>query len=618
MSSYQAYDLRPYQDTAIYKLTDAYLEGLRQVALVMATGLGKTVVASRFIADWDIASHGKAMVLCHTEKLVNQLYDSIYQYNAKKSFIGLEQGPNKSKGWESIIVGTVQSVSRRIKKFDLSEFGLLVIDEAHHNSSKSKQYNSIMDAFAPYPDVFQVNLTATYFRADGVGFADRCQKIVYEYPLLDGVADGWLVKPVPYVIGLKGLKFESTSVNITDEDIDRVLTKNDKSLREFVGKTLAFAKGRKCLFFLQSTRLCEKVCALINEHPEAQGRAAYVHGKLHAQQKKEFFDAVAGGDVTYAIGCDMLIEGFDWPECRCIVVAKPISEHAKSRVIQIGGRGTRPLGEVARKLGSLATAEERKLLIAQSDKPELPILDLVGFSETHTFASCSSIEGKVLSREVYNEIAKIAEELPEAVSMVELEKQALENLAKRKQREAELIEEERKKSFGVYATAVVEAYRKEGMDTPPEDVIEERFKAEKDNPSLEQIDWLRKRGLYDPGMSRSAASRLMASYFQKHAPQWMIDKIKRKFPEFTGDGLDSYKAGAIIQILEARGWTGELPTISRWQVSLKQSPHDSKYRIFVRDPILGKDILVHEPFIMQSVAKQIARKIAGTFKRGTE
>lgn len=610
---YKAFDLRPYQDEAIYNLSKAYLDGLRKVAIVMATGLGKTVVAANFISQWDIADRGKVMVLCHREKLCEQLYGAIESYNKQKHFMGLEQGPNKCKGYESIVVGTVQSMSKRIDRYDLSEFGLLFIDEAHHNSSASSQYNKIIKSFEPFSDVFQVNLTATYQRADGVGFSDRCEKIVYEYPLLKAVDDGYLIKPVPYGIGIKGLRFESKSANFTDADMDRVLTESEKNIKELAAKIIKFCKGQKSLIFMQTQRLCERLCDAIRAHPEVQGKADFVHGDLHRDQKLKFFDGVASGDTTYAIGCDMLIEGFDWPECMKIVVVKPIGPGAISRLVQIAGRGTRPLPEVAAKLGDL-DRDGRRALIAESPKSHLPILDLVGFSETHSFVTCSSIDGKILSKAMYNEIAKIAEELPEAVSMEELERQAKENLERKQREEEERITENARRSFGIYATAVIEEYRKEGV-SPPSVIEEDRFLPVEERPTLDQIKWLRSRGLFDPEMTRKQAGKLMAAYFAKTPAKWVVEKISAKYPEFSPAGLDPLQADAIMKILDDRGWVGPLPKIERYNVSLKRSDRDQRYRVYVRDGHTGREVQVSEPMIVGAVAKRIARKISGAINK---
>lgn len=601
--AYKLSKLRPYQSDALYHIEKAQLDGLRRVAVVMATGLGKTVVMASYLSGLNVEEHGKVLILCHREKLCEQIFSAVKAFNPHKQ-LGLEQGTNHSSVFnDDIIVGTVQSVSKRLNKFPPEKFGMIIIDEAHHNSSKSSMYNAVMDHFASVP--FMINFTATYFRADGIGFSDRCDQIIYEYSLQDGVADGYLIKPVPYVIGVKDLKFESKMANFSDEDLDLALTEDTKKMLELTAKIVAFCKGKKTLVFVQTQNMCERLCHMINNHPDGGG-AAYVHGNLHKQLKQEFFDNVASGKVQYAIGCDMLIEGFDWPECQVIVVAKPISAAAKSRLIQIAGRGTRPLPEIANQLNEV-DKEERLKLIASSQKPTLPVLDLVAFSRTHDFASCSSIDGDVIPRELRNEIAKIAEKLKEPVSMEEIKKQAEENLARQREEEEKKKREAEQASFAIYAQACIEAAEAEGINKA---AIQEEIGRISDPPTEKQIEWLKAHGMFDPSISRSQASAIIGTFQAKNMPKWMADIFHKKRPDFNTYGIDYYKGMAMMIVMGKRQWKGPFPKLDRSCVTIIRSGEDHKYRVFVRDYNgTGKYVKVFGPYTVGLVAKKIARKI---------
>lgn len=121
-------NLRDYQTEAIKAIEaqppGAYLEQ-------MATGLGKTVTFA------NIPRHGNRMlILSHREELVEQprkYFDCSY---------GIERASSHSNG-EEVVSASVQSIVRRLNRFDPTEFGLIICDEAHHAAANT--YRTIFD-----------------------------------------------------------------------------------------------------------------------------------------------------------------------------------------------------------------------------------------------------------------------------------------------------------------------------------------------------------------------------------------------------------------------------------------------------------------------------------------
>ena len=73
--------LRDYQSDALDRLRSAILDTGRG-QLVLATGLGKTVVIAELVADMlndGLLGEGRILVLSHTVPLINQLYRRIFQ-----------------------------------------------------------------------------------------------------------------------------------------------------------------------------------------------------------------------------------------------------------------------------------------------------------------------------------------------------------------------------------------------------------------------------------------------------------------------------------------------------------------------------------------------------------
>ncbi len=110
--------LRPYQQEALDSIPEsgAYV-------ICLATGLGKTVCMSQ------IPRRGRMLILSHRDELVHQ---------PEKYFdcsFGVEQANETSHG-EEIVSASVQSLVRRLNKFDPHDFDVLVTDECFPASVK--------------------------------------------------------------------------------------------------------------------------------------------------------------------------------------------------------------------------------------------------------------------------------------------------------------------------------------------------------------------------------------------------------------------------------------------------------------------------------------------------
>lgn len=112
-----------------------------------------TVVHNTFVFS-HIPRHGRVLILSHRDELVHQpekYYDCSF---------GVEQAKEKSNG-EEVVSASVQSMVRRLKRFDPYDFDMIITDEAHHAVAPS--YRKIYDYFKPR---IHLGFTATPDRAD--------------------------------------------------------------------------------------------------------------------------------------------------------------------------------------------------------------------------------------------------------------------------------------------------------------------------------------------------------------------------------------------------------------------------------------------------------------------
>ena len=142
---------RPYQKEALTAWGKAHGRGV----VVLPTGAGKTVVAFMVIE----AMRVRTLVVVPTIDLMHQWHDGIREkFSFGADEVGMIGGGFQAERPITVITYDSAAMPRR----DLSRFGLLIFDEAHHLPSSS--YRTIASrADAP----FRLGLSATLERSDG-------------------------------------------------------------------------------------------------------------------------------------------------------------------------------------------------------------------------------------------------------------------------------------------------------------------------------------------------------------------------------------------------------------------------------------------------------------------
>ena len=142
---------RPYQKDALTAWGRAHGRGV----VVLPTGAGKTVVALMTLEAMRVST----LVVVPTIDLLHQWHDTICaRFGLEADAVGMIGGGFRQERPITVITYDSAAMPRR----DLSRFGLLVFDEAHHLPSAS--YRTIATrADAP----FRLGLSATLERSDG-------------------------------------------------------------------------------------------------------------------------------------------------------------------------------------------------------------------------------------------------------------------------------------------------------------------------------------------------------------------------------------------------------------------------------------------------------------------
>jgi superfamily II DNA or RNA helicase len=138
------------------------LLGTGRALVVLATGLGKTVVISEVVAD--LLRDGRVpgdrvLILAHTRDIVQQLHQAFwFQLPKWVPTHQLVEGESPTF-WDGVTFATVQSVHRR--RESLPRFGLVIVDEAHHVGADT--FVETLKLLAP---PMRAGVTATPWRGD--------------------------------------------------------------------------------------------------------------------------------------------------------------------------------------------------------------------------------------------------------------------------------------------------------------------------------------------------------------------------------------------------------------------------------------------------------------------
>jgi len=489
--------LRDYQQAA----TDACLQDLkryRSSLIVLATGLGKTILFCKLAEHWE----GRILVLAHLEELLQNARDDLRSITGEP--IGTERGREHHEG-ERIVVGLIQSVRTRLKHFKPNHFSLIIIDEAHHASGED--YRRVIDHF---PGAKVVGLTATDGRADGKTLPfETCS---YRMDIREGIEQGYLVpirgrRVVLESLNLSRVKRKDGGEGDFDEKhLDDEMVRNTAAIADTLVKDY---QGEKGILFFPGCQSAQLTAEMLNEREP--GSAIYIDGEIVGAQRRELVDKLRNGEARWLCNVGIATEGFNWPEASIVGMCCPT--RSRPAYAQRAGRGTRPLAGL---LNGLLTSGLRKAAIAGSSKPSMLILDFVGVSANLDLISADSFlepANDVTSddeMETFGTVEPSEGEEPEEFA-VELMNLNLQVIAKSIRSETRVIYDD----FDPFEATGIEAA-----------VIDLKHTGVGDDPpvSYKQLQQLRKHGVADESLTRVEAQKLIGFIASKG---WRLGPVER-------------------------------------------------------------------------------------------
>ena len=541
--------LRPYQITAIERVAAEFAAGKASTLVVLPTGCGKTICFATIVAR----EPKRSLIVAHRQELISQAAGKVFAITGEEPEIEMADQRADSHMFRraKVIIASKDTLrGSRLKRFDPSEFGMIITDEAHHAVATS--YQHIYEHFKGVP---HVGVTATPDRADESALGAIFESVAYVYELPDAIRDGWLCPITQRSVRVNSLDYSrcrTVAGDLNGRDLADVMA-NEEILQTVASVTIHEAKWRKTLVFAppgykaegeDRCRTSERLTEIFNRHRPHCARM--VSGETPNDERKQTLADFAENRFQFLINVGVFTEGFDDPSIELVAMAR--ATKSRSLYSQMVGRGTRPLPGI---VDGLATAEERRAAIARSPKPTCEVLDFQGNSGTHKLVHTADILGGNYTEAEVEQAEKLAKECGEACDMSEKLDEARKLIEA--QQEAERARRRAVVGVAQYSTEEINAF--DVLDLRPPVV---RGWDAREPATSKQAEWLYRFGVpVTPKMTKREASVLLDAVFNR-----------KKL------GLCSYK---VAEILRKHGLPGDVSpqdakdTLARLRVS-KRAP----------------------------------------------
>lgn len=329
-------ELRDYQQDAVDRFVGALREtGRGQV--VLATGLGKTVVLAESIAQLfrDEAIPGRrVLVLAGTRELVDQLqrafWDQLPKWIPTHRMIGGEF-PTE---WNGITFATVQSAVSRLD--ELPDFGVVLIDEAHHVGS-----DTFRRVTGKMSEAMIGGVTATPWRGDGYDIDHLLGPPVVRIGIAEGLRRGFLCE-ADYRLLADNIDWSivrSTSRNrysITQLNKLLLLPTRDEEAARVIREAFDREARRSVIIFCSSVAHANSFAGMLRLFGF---RAEPITGEMSSRERDRAMAAFRKGNLDVVTTRDLFNEGVDVPDVDMIVFMRVT--HSRRIFVQQLGRGLR-------------------------------------------------------------------------------------------------------------------------------------------------------------------------------------------------------------------------------------------------------------------------------------
>ena len=327
--------LRPYQDNIVEKVISAYDAGNKRAFYVVATGLGKTVIAATIARRlWERGCH-RILVLCHATDLALQLEQGFWPQITKGVPTSVFFDGLPPRNTEGISFGLYQSLYGYLPGIDPDQFDVVIVDEAHH--ALAHGFRTCLEHLKPQ---FLVGMTATPWRGDGQSLTTIFGEPIAKVSLVDGMTLGHLSK-VDYRILCDNVDWDNmqnvSEQNLSIRDLNKrlFLPQRDEAVITELKKAAHEVHNPRIAIFSPSIEHSNRFADMLS----AAEIPCTALSKVNKAERQRRLLSFASGTYQAVCAVDVMNEGIDIPDVNILIFLR--ATHSRRIFIQQLGRGLR-------------------------------------------------------------------------------------------------------------------------------------------------------------------------------------------------------------------------------------------------------------------------------------
>jgi superfamily II DNA or RNA helicase len=334
---YPAFRLRDYQDEAVSSLW-ADLRSRRRALLILATGLGKTVVSGEVIGRHLREGPGQdVLVVAHTKDLVNQLERALWRHLPKRIKTQVLTGDEKPTDLSGVTCATTASaLSAVLQGWRPS---LVMVDETHHVGEDGTFDTLLRELEAS----LQFGVTATPWRGDKYDIEQRFGKASCKLGIEQGMKRGYLAV-VDYRLYVDNIDWDVVRgasrhrYSIKELNTRLFLIPRDEAIVDALIEAWHSIASPHGIVFCQTIAHAERMAQLLHQIPEWRS-AAPIHADMPKRERQQRLLDFRSGRIPILTAVDILNEGVDVPDVNILAFARVT--HSRRIFVQQLGRGLR-------------------------------------------------------------------------------------------------------------------------------------------------------------------------------------------------------------------------------------------------------------------------------------
>lgn len=327
-------DLYSYQKEAIGKIFKRFEEAREDYHLLyqLPTGGGKTVIFSEMVRQYLKHHNKKVLVLTHRIELCKQTSKMLTEFGVVNKVIHSKANLDDQSLY-SCFVAMVETLNNRLNenKLDISDIGLVIIDEAH--------YNSFTKIFKFFDKSFILGVTATPLSSNmQLPMTDNYEELIVGETIESLIQNKFLSRAVTYSynVGLTSLVVGANG-DYTVKSSDDLYTNSDM-LGKLVEAYEERSKNKKTLIFNNGINTSLNVYHTFKAAGYPIAHLDNTASKTEREQILKWFKKTPNAILT---SVSILTTGFDEPTVETIILNR--ATRSLTLYYQMIGRGSRVL-----------------------------------------------------------------------------------------------------------------------------------------------------------------------------------------------------------------------------------------------------------------------------------